>query len=343
MSRLHRTPSPGAQLRVFLSVALIATFLALGASNAAAATTFGSSLANAPNDLACGGPSGVTCGVAISGIGVAGRASGGVDAPVGGVVVRWRIRALPGSVTSLAVALRLYRGNTAVGTSALESSTLSGGIETFNTRLPVQPGDRLGLNQTQLGFMIVSAANVTYTAAGSGTHDYWGSPPTDGSSATPDGDVTNRELLINADVEPDADGDGFGDESQDLCPIDRSLQTACPDTTKPVVTTLKLTARRGFSFNSTEAGQYLLHVDRVIAGRLRSGRCSRTAKRGARCKIYRKVRRKVDATSVGANAISLSIKKFRPGRYSVRVIVTDAAGNASEPVDREFTIRRKRR
>lgn len=343
MSLLHRTPSPSAQLRVFLSIALLATFLALSATSAAAATTFGSSLANAPNDGACGGPSGSTCGTAISGIGVSGRASGGVNAPVSGVVVRWRIRALPGSVTSLSVALRLYRGNAAVGTSAFESSSLSGEIETFSARLPVQAGDRLGLNQTQFGFMMISFASVSYSDTGAGSHDYWGAPPTDGSSATPDSSVSDREILINADVEPDADGDGFGDESQDLCPTDRALQTACPDTTKPVVTALKLTAKRGFSFNSTEAGQYSLHVDRVHAGRLRGGSCARTAKRGPQCKIYRKVKRKSDATGLGANTILLSTKRFPPGRYSVRVIVTDAAGNASEPVDREFTIRRKRR
>jgi hypothetical protein len=37
----------------------------------------------------------------------------------------------------------------------------------------------------------------------------------EGGSATPVGPFDNSELLLNADVEPDCDGDGFGDESQD--------------------------------------------------------------------------------------------------------------------------------
>ena len=36
------------------------------------------------------------------------------------------------------------------------------------------------------------------------------------------------ELLANADVEPDADGDGFGDETQDNCPTIPNDQTTNP-------------------------------------------------------------------------------------------------------------------
>ena len=32
---------------------------------------------------------------------------------------------------------------------------------------------------------------------------------------------------MNADVEPDADGDGFGDETQDQCPSDKATHGAC--------------------------------------------------------------------------------------------------------------------
>jgi uncharacterized repeat protein (TIGR01451 family) len=39
--------------------------------------------------------------------------------------------------------------------------------------------------------------------------------------------VDQLELVYNADVEPDADGDGFGDETQDLCAADPTRQTAC--------------------------------------------------------------------------------------------------------------------
>jgi hypothetical protein len=38
---------------------------------------------------------------------------------------------------------------------------------------------------------------------------------------------TKSELLLNADIEHDADGDGYGDETQDLCPSDETRHTAC--------------------------------------------------------------------------------------------------------------------
>ena len=40
------------------------------------------------------------------------------------------------------------------------------------------------------------------------------------------GGLTGRSPLIQADYEPDADGDGFGDETQDSCPTDPAIRTA---------------------------------------------------------------------------------------------------------------------
>jgi hypothetical protein len=58
-------------------------------------------------------------------------------------------------------------------------------------------------------------------------HD-WTPPLADGAVAPPPTDVcVQLESVYNADVEPDADGDGFGDETQDLCAADPTRQTAC--------------------------------------------------------------------------------------------------------------------
>ena len=40
-------------------------------------------------------------------------------------------------------------------------------------------------------------------------------------------------MAISADIEPDADGDGFGDESQDCAPADPASQGTCPVTPSP--------------------------------------------------------------------------------------------------------------
>ena len=39
---------------------------------------------------------------------------------------------------------------------------------------------------------------------------------------------TSGELLVNADIEPDADHDGYGNETQDRCPTDATAQGTCP-------------------------------------------------------------------------------------------------------------------
>ena len=49
-------------------------------------------------------------------------------------------------------------------------------------------------------------------------------PDTEGDYAL----VSNAVMLANADIEPDADKDGYGDETQDLCSSDASTQGACP-------------------------------------------------------------------------------------------------------------------
>jgi len=43
----------------------------------------------------------------------------------------------------------------------------------------------------------------------------------------------SNELLVQYQVEPDADRDGFGDETQDKCSSNAALQTACPATATP--------------------------------------------------------------------------------------------------------------
>ena len=42
-----------------------------------------------------------------------------------------------------------------------------------------------------------------------------------------------RELLVNADIEPDLDGDGFGDETQDNCDGDGEHRPSDPDRRRP--------------------------------------------------------------------------------------------------------------
>jgi hypothetical protein len=136
-------------------------------------------------------------------------ASGGLFSPVDGVVVRWRIKA-ENDVTP--VALRLTRpGIGAIRTGAGTGPTVTpepDAISTFEVRLPIEAGDALGVDCCQGSELeaFSDTAGAHYSA--------WNPRLEDGGplrvvSPQP------QELLVNADIEPDCDGDGFGDETQD--------------------------------------------------------------------------------------------------------------------------------
>ncbi len=48
-----------------------------------------------------------------------------------------------------------------------------------------------------------------------------------------------NELMVQYRIEPDADLDGFGDETQDRCPTNAATQAACPATATPATTPAK--------------------------------------------------------------------------------------------------------
>jgi hypothetical protein len=172
--------------------AVVAAMLALPAG-ASAATTFGSDLASAP---AAGAPA---CPPAPAPCDAWLVATGPRDAPAGapvdGVLVRWRLRS---AGASRAVTPAVVRGNAVVGVEASAVMTVPGGTTDVPVRLPVRAGDLLGLR---------AAAQLPAAFAPSGgTRVVGGGAPADG------------ELEVQGVIEPDADGDGYGDETQDACP-----------------------------------------------------------------------------------------------------------------------------
>lgn len=122
--------------------------------------------------------------------------------PAAGVVVRWRVHGSGGQV-------RLRRvGGAATAPVALPASA---GAVGQAAQLPVQAGDLLALDLLD-GAQIsrepapfISGADVTST---------WAPPLADGEARAPSASFEGY-WLFEAEVEPDADGDGRGDETQD--------------------------------------------------------------------------------------------------------------------------------
>ncbi len=235
------------------ALAGVATLALSVPSSASAAVTIGSNLAAAPN----GGASSCSpgpCTDAHRTLPAASQAQGGLLATSDGVVVRWRIK-VADNVSP--VALRITRpGDSAIRSGAGTGPTVTptaNATSTFEVRLPIQFGDTVGIDCCN------PTALEAFAMTPDASYELWLPRLEDAGPTAPFFSSPNEdsELLVNADIEPDADGDGFGDESQDLCPTDAAKQTDCdpPETTITKDAPKKTNKSKvKFKFTSDEAG-----------------------------------------------------------------------------------------
>ena len=135
--------------------------------------------------------------------------------PVDGVITSWRVR---GDSKDRQFALRVLHDNgdgtwTGAGTSEAQQ-VVPPGENTFATRLPIRAGEYIGINIP--GRMTIPPYIETRSSAGARADVFNPVPLGDGETRAPFvGDPTDTLFLCNATVEPDCDGDGLGDETQD--------------------------------------------------------------------------------------------------------------------------------
>lgn len=203
----------------------------VAASSSHGATTIGSDLVATPNAaVACGASPDCTY-VQTALVGAQ------LTATNAGVIVRWRLKTSAGGGGSFK--LRVVRNsgvNIFLGVSSSSPETPTGaGINSFNTRLPIAAGDQLGIDQTADG------ASIQYARTGTaGATNYFRNPAiADGASLPASNLNFTNEFLLNADIEADADTDGFGDESQDACPSIAGQTLGCPPVTELGLTAAK--------------------------------------------------------------------------------------------------------
>jgi len=201
-----------------------------GADPAAAAVTVGSPLGARANLVTtCRSSAGCTATAA---------ALGGRPVAIGedGVIVRWRLRSASRGTAALRV-LRPSPGGAFAGVRAGPPRRLAirarAGRDAryvFTARLPVERGDVLAVDLGR------GPAAVFHLRSGPGYEALSFEPALAASEPrAPTRALDGAELLLNADIEPDADGDGFGDETQDNCPSIPNDQTSnpCPSTAVP--------------------------------------------------------------------------------------------------------------
>ena len=156
----------------------------------------------------------------------------------------------PGQVRALVFTKTATNSFQLVGKSAFQTVAPST-VNTFPTRIPVPAGALLG------GQVSSSAMRCAYFPSSSGDEFKVGPfDPDTSSTMNTVGSYTGR-WNISAVVESDADGDGYGDVTQDLCPQLKLAQAACPapDTTISKAPKKKSTKRKAtITFASTVAG-----------------------------------------------------------------------------------------
>jgi hypothetical protein len=125
-----------------------------------------------------------------------------------GVITSWSFQTGPAALVKLKVG-RPVGGNSfqIVGESSL-TAVAAGSSSSFPTRISVEPGDVIGnwTNTSNCG-RGAAASYVLRT-------NYPAPDPPVGTTSTYS-QVTGFQVDISATLEPDCDGDGFGDESQD--------------------------------------------------------------------------------------------------------------------------------
>jgi hypothetical protein len=160
-----------------------------------------------------------------------------IAAPAGGIVTSWRVKSLSGE--TVPIRMGVFR-NTAEGkflvAAASAQETLAFGPNTFKTRIPVQAGDRFGL-------IPIDEKTVTCVTGNIDDHSWsYSELPVEVGSEYQFGAGVFVRVPVVAVIEPDVDGDGYGDETQDKCPQSAATQAPCP----PVTTTFTM-KRKGNS------------------------------------------------------------------------------------------------
>lgn len=184
-----------------------------------------------------------------------------------GVVTSWTI--FVPSITGATVKLKTVHEGPANTYTIQRSSDVvqlsTTGVNTFASRIPVAAGDALALwtvttFDTPCGF-------TTNLPGDQFASIILGSEPQPGNMFNFPSFTPGFRLNVSATVEPDADGDGYGDITQDTCPSRATSQGDCqpPNTgfgkLKKRITTAGTLARVKIPLTATEPATFTCSVD----------------------------------------------------------------------------------
>lgn len=169
-------------------------------------------------------------------------------APSSGVITQWKINQVvtPVPITQTLEVLRTA-GPPIVQVIGESVQIVGPGSNSFNTRIPVQAGDRLGLS--------APAESPLFFCEAPGSENLLGLFASVGPGASTKFEPIEAEARVPASavIEPDVDNDGYGDETQDKCPQSAAAQVACPMVTLSIRSVVKKGLVTLFALASTQA------------------------------------------------------------------------------------------
>jgi hypothetical protein len=167
-----------------------------------------------------------------------------LTAPTSGVLTKWKFNLVSEAAGfQIPQTLKVLRptGPKSVQIVGESAQSVTGGSNSFDTRIPVQAGDHLGLfagGGGEFGLLFCSEEGGPKNRIGV----FEGSASV-GSSANYEEAESEVRVPAVGVIEPDADGDGYGDETQDKCPQSAAVQVACA----PVTLSATGVARKGLA------------------------------------------------------------------------------------------------
>jgi hypothetical protein len=194
--------------------------LAAAASGASAASTIGQTFTPTTGSTCAGSPD-----FEVVQTHTASGASYVAQSP--GVLTSWSFQSATSSQSVLT--MRAYRPTSTAhrwrviaDAGPLQTISASSGLHTFPTRISVDEGDTVGIRST---------AGTCGTSTGNAGDIYEFGPAGPSTPVGEEGTFTLSSGFIwdiAASLEADADHDGYGDETQDGCPTNSEVHSACP-------------------------------------------------------------------------------------------------------------------
>ena len=204
--------------------------LGAGAASASASQTFGSDLtlaADTSGPATCPAP-GPNCTVLLLGVRTGNAFP--VQSPIDGIVTSFNIKTAGPETVTFRIAREVSTaGFPATARETGPTVTLPGaGQYNVPARVPVQMGDEVGYDTVlDQSYSVLAGCGIN------GGFAFIYSPALVNGVSQTEASNSGCEHLVNAVVEPDADHDGYGDETQDQCPTDASTQGPCPTSSTP--------------------------------------------------------------------------------------------------------------